>query len=115
MPESPREVFDRAAATHDPELEGLDGRTLRFDIEGQGNWFLTIKGGGIEVIESSAPADTVVSSSESDFYALTSGDLNLVTAWMRGELKLEGDPWLAQKLHSVIRGRSYGRSQRLSA
>jgi putative sterol carrier protein len=115
MPESPREVFERAAATHDPELEGLDGRTLRFTVEGQGSWLLTIKDGGIDVAESTAPADTVVSTSEPDFYALTNGELNLVTAWMRGQIQVEGDPWIAQKLHSVIRARSYDRSQRLSA
>jgi putative sterol carrier protein len=115
MPESPEEIFARAAATSDPELEGLDGRKLRFDIEGHGSWVLAVKGLTVEVAQSTASAETVVVCSEADFNALGNGELNLVTAWMRGQIQLKGDPWLAQKLHSIIRARAYDRSRRLSA
>jgi len=107
MAESPRQIFAAYTATPDPELEGLHGRTLRFDIEGHGSWVLTVKGLTVEAIESTAPADTVVTCSEADFHALRSGELNMVTAWMRGEIQIEGDPLLAQKVHSVIRARAY--------
>jgi putative sterol carrier protein len=115
MQESPREIFERAAAAKDQELEGLDGRSLRFDIQGHGSWHLTIKGISVQVAENTEPADTVVACNEADFYGLAGGGLNLVTAWMRGQISVEGDPLLAQKLNSVMRARAYGRSQGLPA
>jgi putative sterol carrier protein len=110
MAESPREVFERYTSSPDPELEGLDGHTVRFDIEGHGSWLLTVKGLTVEASESAASADTVVTCSEADFHALRNGELNMVTAWMRGQIQLEGDPLLAQKVHSVLRARAYQRA-----
>src|SRR5205823_5134286 len=115
MQESPKEIFERATAAPEPELEDLDGRSLRFDIQGHGSWRLTIKNLSVLVAESTEPADTVVACNEADFYGLAGGRLNLVTSWMRGQISVEGDPLLAQKLHSVMRARSYGRSQGLPA
>lgn len=76
------------------------GSTLKFNF---GEECIYIDGNnGNAVSADDKDADCTVKVAKADFLALTSGDLNPMTAFMSGKIKVEGDMSVAMKLQSLL-------------
>lgn len=77
------------------------GNTLKFDLGGQQ---LMIDGTGDtnKVSAEDGTADCTINVTMEDFQALISGNLNPMTAFMSGKLKIDGDMGVAMKLQSLF-------------
>ena len=80
--------------------EGL-GKSLKIDFKGEG--FIHVD--GTRVTNDDAPADCTVIIAREDLEALAKGELDPMTAMMRGRLKIQGDMSVAMKLQSMLRTR----------
>src|SRR5262245_39049457 len=102
MGERTRKVMERVQARgFDPRLSGVRA-SYRFDIEEGGSYHVEVDDGMVVVKESAEPASCVITSTEDDFVAIMSGQRNLVTAFLQGRLKIDGDLGLARLLHGVL-------------
>jgi putative sterol carrier protein len=84
-------------------LKGEAGlaKSLKIDFKGEG--FIHVA--GAEVSNDDAPADCTVVISRDDLEALVKGQLDPMTAMMRGRLKIQGDMAVAMNLQSMLRVR----------
>jgi putative sterol carrier protein len=80
--------------------EGL-GKSLKIDFKGEG--FIHVD--GTQVTNDDAPADCTVIIAREDLEAMAKGELDPMTAMMRGRLKIQGDMSVAMKLQSMLRTR----------
>ncbi|MFN8355370.1 MAG: SCP2 sterol-binding domain-containing protein [Spirosomataceae bacterium] len=80
------------------EGKGGIGSSIKFATD-EGPIYLTADG---NVSNDNTDADCTVSVSLSDFNALMSGDLNPMTAFMFGKIKVSGDMGVAMKLQSLF-------------
>lgn len=95
-------VIERLRARDfDPRLQKIQGSYL-FDVIGVGRWRLDIDRGRMQLQEGGATADCVIHAGPTDFVRIARGQQNLITAFMQGAVRIEGDPALAQKLHSLL-------------
>jgi putative sterol carrier protein len=102
---------------HDPLLEKSTG-TVRFDLtNGQrtDRWLVSIKKGSIAVSEKNAPADCVIRTSKEIFDGFASGEANLMAAFLRGAMDVEGDLSLAALIQRLFPGPSSPKGERLAA
>lgn len=76
---------------------GFDG-TAKFDIEGEG--CVMIDGSGARAGDE--PSDVTLSADVETFQGILSGDTNPTSAFMAGQLKVDGDMGQAMKLASVL-------------
>lgn len=74
------------------------GSSIKFSTD-QGPIYLAADG---TVTNEDADADCTVSVSFDDFNGLMSGDLNPMTAFMFGKIKISGDMGVAMKLQSLF-------------
>jgi len=74
--------------------------TLKFDLGGD-CIFIDGKNGNA-VSADNKDADCTISVAKDDFIALTNGDLNPMSAFMSGKIKVEGDMGVAMKLQSLL-------------
>ena len=78
---------------------------IQFDLDGAGGgqWWAKIAGGAIETGAGAveAPAMTLKCAA-ADWAAITQGELNPVSAFMQGKIKIEGDMSLAMKLQALF-------------
>jgi putative sterol carrier protein len=68
--------------------------TLRFDLtEGEQThyWLLTIQQGNLAVSRETAPADCVVLADKAVFDGIVTGELNALSAFLRGVVGIDGD------------------------
>ena len=79
----------------------IPGKTVRIDFGG-GDGTLLLDGDAKTVTEADAPADTTIKVSWADWEALSSGQLDGMTAFMTGKLKVEGDMSNAMQLQGVL-------------
>jgi putative sterol carrier protein len=107
MAESAAEFFQKLGRRgHEPLLEKANG-TVRFDlVDGKrtDRWLLTLDKGDVSVARKSAAADCVVRAKRSLFEAMSSGRVNAMAAYLRGEFTLEGDPELLVLIQRVLPG-----------
>jgi len=75
-------------------------RSLKLDFKGEG--FIHID--GQSVTNDDAPADCTVVVSREDLEALARGELDPMSAMLRGRLKIKGDMAVAMQLQSMLRG-----------
>jgi hypothetical protein len=102
MAETAREFFERLRKNPDvPLLKGIKG-TYRFDVEDVGSWRVTVDDGAIWVRDGMGEADCIVGSTEHDFLSIASGEMNLLTALLRGEIHFEGDRGLLKAFHGML-------------
>ncbi|MBN1178525.1 MAG: SCP2 sterol-binding domain-containing protein [Anaerolineae bacterium] len=97
-------ILNRIGGIDPSKIEGITGVFL-FDIsgEGGGTWTVSIADGKIDVAEGRVGTpDLSVSMSAQDFVALSNGELNAVSAFMQGKIKIQGDMSMAMRLQSIL-------------
>jgi len=84
-------------------LQGRPGlpKSLKLDFKGEG--FIHVD--GQSVTNDDGPADCTVVVSREDLLAMAKGELDPMTAMLRGRLKITGDMAVAMQLQSMLRGR----------
>ena len=78
----------------------IPGKTVKIDFGDDG--VLLLDGKANTVSESDAAADTTIKVSWADWEALAAGQLDGMTAFMTGKLKVEGDMSNAMQLQGVL-------------
>jgi putative sterol carrier protein len=73
-----------------------------FDIEGAGEWTVTVADGVVSVVEGAGDADCTISASEETLMKIARGEANATTAYMTGKLKIKGDMGAALKLQKLF-------------
>ena len=97
-----KEFFDGLASRADAsKIAGMNNSYL-FDIEGEGQWLVTVADGSIDVAEGAGDADATISTSGETFAKIVAGDQNPTTAYMTGKLKIKGDMGAAMKLQKLF-------------
>ena len=102
MAESVQEFFDGLASRADAEKTAGMNNSYLFDIEGAGQWLVSVQDGAISVSEGGAEADTTITTTEDSFMAIVRGEQNPTTAYMTGKLKIKGDMGAAMKLQKLF-------------
>src|SRR5207248_3277713 len=82
-------------------IAGIDHSYL-FKVDGEGEWLVDVRDGGVRVSEGAAEADVTISLSGETFERLAAGKQNPVTAYMTGKLKIHGDTGAALKLQKLF-------------
>jgi putative sterol carrier protein len=99
---SAQEFFDQLPEKVDPaKTAGMSG-TYVFDIEGAGQWTVTVADGAVSVAEGAGTADCTISASEETLLKIARGEANATTAYMTGKLKIAGDMGAALKLQKLF-------------
>ena len=78
----------------------LPGKTVKFDFGDQGT--IMLDGNANTVTEDDGAADTTIKIAWADWEAMTEGQLDGMTAFMTGKLKVEGDMSNAMQLQGVL-------------
>ena len=102
MADSVQEFFDGLSTRADAEKTAGMNNSYLFDIEGAGQWLVSVNDGNVEVTEGGGEADTTITTSEENFLAISRGELNPTTAYMTGKLKIKGDMGAAMKLQKLF-------------
>ena len=103
--ETVQDVFKAMVDEFDPDAVGDMNAVLVFDISGDtgGKWVARIANRQIEVKEGEADdATTTLRLADKDFLRIVNGDLNPVTAFMQGLIKIEGDMSVALQLQNLL-------------
>lgn len=100
------EVMSRMPAAFQPEkAEGVEA-VIQYHLAGEeaGDWVVTIGGGTCEVEQGEADEPTLTLRADSeDYLKVISGELNAMSAFAGGKLKLQGDLSLAMKLMNYFK------------
>ena len=78
----------------------LPGKTVKLDFGDQGT--IMLDGIGNKVSEDDGAADTTIKIAWEDWQAMADGQLDGMTAFMTGKLKVEGDMSNAMQLQGVL-------------
>ena len=78
----------------------LPGKTVKLDFGGDGTIMLDGKANAVS--EGDGDADTTIKISWDDWQQMASGQLDGMTAFMTGKLKVEGDMGNAMQLQGVL-------------
>jgi putative sterol carrier protein len=97
-----KDFFDSLPSRADAsKLAGMTNSYL-FDIEGEGQWLVTVADGSLNVSEGTGDADATIETSSETFAKIVSGEQNPTTAYMTGKLKIKGDMGAAMKLQKLF-------------
>ena len=97
-----QEFFDALPAKVDPDKTAGMNNSYVFDVEGAGEWTVSVTDGAVSVAEGAADADCTISASEETLMKIASGEANATTAYMTGKLKIKGDMGAALKLQKLF-------------
>ena len=78
----------------------LPGKRVKLDFGGEG--MIMLDGQANQVSEEDGAADTTIKVSWDDWQAMANGQLDGMTAFMTGKLKVEGDMSNAMSLQGVL-------------
>jgi len=78
----------------------LPGKTVKLDFGDEGT--IMLDGKNNTVSEDNGQADTTIKVSWADWQSMASGQLDGMTAFMTGKLKVEGDMSNAMQLQGVV-------------
>jgi putative sterol carrier protein len=96
------DFFDTLASRADAsKLAGMNN-SYAFDIEGEGQWLVTVADGALTVTPGGGEADATISTSGEVFDKIVSGEQNATSAYMTGKLKIKGDMGAAMKLQKLF-------------
>jgi putative sterol carrier protein len=105
MADSVRDVLTELSGHFDPADWKEQNAVLAFNItgEGGGQWVARIQEGTLALEEgTAADPDMTMMASDENFLAMVNGDLNPVTAFMQGKVKIKGEASLAMKLNKLL-------------
>jgi putative sterol carrier protein len=88
------------AAALNEKSAWLPGRKVKLDYGSEG--VVMLDGTASRVSEEDGAADTTIKVSWEDWQAMASGQLDGMTAFMQGKLKVEGDMSNAMQLQGVL-------------
>jgi len=97
-----QEFFDTLPDRVDPGKTAGMNNSYVFDIEGAGEWTVSVADGAVSVVEGAGDADCTISASEETLMKIASGEANATTAYMTGKLKIKGDMGAALKLQKLF-------------
>jgi putative sterol carrier protein len=102
---SVQEILAGMTSLDPAKTQGVNSVML-FDLsgEGGGKWTLTLKddeGVKLEAGETASPNVTFTMDAQ-DFLAIANGELNPVSAFMQGKVKVSGDMALAMRLQTLL-------------
>lgn len=99
------EIFDNIDKGFDPsKAEGVDA-IFQFNLTGDngGQYWVKVADKQADVHEGTHDDPTmVITSTADDYIALVNGELNPMTAFMQGKVKVKGDMGLALKLQAMF-------------
>ena len=78
----------------------VPGKTVKLDFGEQG--VIHLDGVGSQVTEEDSAADTTIKMAWDDWQKMAAGELDGMTAFMTGKLKIEGDMGNAMQLQGVL-------------
>ncbi len=78
----------------------VPGKRVKLDFGDQG--VIMLDGAANQVSEEDGPADTTIKVAWDDWQAMAAGQLDGMTAFMTGKLKIEGDMSNAMQLQGVL-------------
>ena len=78
----------------------LPGKTVKIDFGDDGA--VMLDGKSEKVSEEDGPADTIIKVAWADWQAMAAGQIDGMTAFMTGKLKVEGDMSNAMQLQGVL-------------
>jgi len=78
----------------------VPGKTVKLDFGEEG--MILLDGAGEKVSEDDGAADTTIKVSWDDWQKMAAGELDGMTAFMTGKLKIEGDMGNAMQLQGVL-------------
>jgi putative sterol carrier protein len=97
-----KDFFDSLPSRADAsKLAGVNNSYL-FNIEGEGQWLVSVADGSVNVSEGAGDADATIETSSETFEKIVSGEQNPTTAYMTGKLKIKGDMGAAMKLQKLF-------------
>ena len=102
MPETVQEFFQTLAARADTSKTAGMNNSYLFDIDGAGQWTVTVEDGAVTVAEGAGEADATIQASEEVFQKIVAGEQNPTSAYMTGKLKIKGDMGAAMKLQKLF-------------
>ena len=109
------DFFDQLARRgHEPLLQRASG-TLRFDLQHGAetdHWLVAIDRGDLAVSRKKVRADCVVRTDRDLFESIAGGQVNVVAAYLRGVVAIEGDLELAVLFQRVFPGPPRSRGTR---
>ena len=79
----------------------IPGRRVKIDFGGS-EGLIMLDGSGEQVTEEDGPAETTIKVGWDDWQQLASGQLDGMTAFMMGKLRVEGDMSNAMQLQGVL-------------
>src|ERR1700757_4234972 len=106
MAGSVQEFFETLPSGADTsKTEGMNN-SYGFDIEGAGQWTVTVSDGSVSVADGiDDGADVTISASQEVFGKIIAGEQNATSAYMTGKVKLKGDMGAAMKLQKLFPNR----------
>ena len=97
-----KDFFDSLASRADASKTAGMNNSYLFDIEGEGQWLVTVSEGTVSVAEGSGDADATITTTAETFEKIVAGEQNPTTAYMTGKLKIKGDMGAAMKLQKLF-------------
>jgi putative sterol carrier protein len=100
-----QEIFNEMPARFKAEQAGDMNAVVHFNLSGEdgGQWYVQVADGAVEVHEG-APDDPTASihMDAQDYVALSRGDLNPMTAFMSGKIRVEGNLAVVMKFQTLF-------------
>ena len=97
-----KDFFDSLESRADESKTAGMNNSYLFDIEGEGQWLVTVADGKIGVTEGGGDADATIVTTADVFDKIVAGEQNPTTAYMTGKLKIKGDMGAAMKLQKIF-------------
>lgn len=97
-----REFFESLTERVDADRTAGMHNTFAFDIEGVGQWTVTVDDGTVTVVEGAGAADCTIRANEKTMTKIVTRKSNPTTAYMTGKLKIDGDMGAALKLQKLL-------------
>jgi putative sterol carrier protein len=102
--ESVQEILKGVSGIESEKIQGINGVML-FDAtgEGGGRWTLTLTDDGVTLEEGETTTpDVTFSMDAQDFIDIANGELNAISAFMQGRVKVTGNMALAMRLQTLL-------------
>ena len=99
------EMLEKAASALADKVSGADGdlgAVVKFEIEGVGTLLMDGSQTPPAISQGDGDADVTVSADQDVFQQLMAGSLDPTSAYMGGQLRIDGDMGLAMKLAQVL-------------